>query len=66
MDEQYELQAPWRYRRIKQAWYHKMIIHSLKNHYNLKYSKELVMLWSLWEEYISITYLKTKYQDKKS
>ena len=27
MDEQYQLQASWRYRRIKQAWYHKNNIH---------------------------------------
>ena len=30
MDEQYQLQASWRYRRIEQAWYLKRIIHSLK------------------------------------
>ena len=30
MDEQCQLPTPWRYRKVKQACYHKKIIHSLK------------------------------------
>ena len=42
----------------------KKIIHSLKNHYNLKFDKDLVMSWTSWEGWIGIAYLKTEYQDQ--
>ena len=63
MDGQCQLLAPWTYRKVKQAWYHKN--HPfIENHYNLKLSKDSVMSWSSWEGWIDIAYLKTEYQDQ--
>ena len=63
MDEKYEFQASWRYRRVKQAWYHKKYHPFTKDDYNLKFAKDSVMSWISWSEWIGIAFLETKYQD---
>ena len=44
MDEQCQLRATWRYRKVKQAWHHKNNPFT-KKCYNLKLAKDSVMSW---------------------
>jgi len=53
MDEHCQLPAPWRYKKVKQSWYHKNNPFT-ENYYNLKLPKESIMSSSSWEIWMSI------------